>query len=107
MFESTYHGLMKWYSNEIEKFGWMVIFAQNEQNAEYKVKKLELYIESLNELKSTIEEKITSIEEKDRKEDLLIIHRRLTKFIPFAGKNLKISELIGGAKKKSSKKSKK
>lgn len=101
MFESTYHGLMKWYSAEIEKFGWMIIFAQSSENYKYINNKLSLYLESLNELKDSIKNKVDQVTEEDRKKDLLIIHNKLINFIPIAKETLlKISNQNGGAKKK-------
>jgi hypothetical protein len=110
MHENTYHGLMKWYSAEIEKFGWMVIFSQSDEKPDYKSEKLNLYLRTLNELKDAIKDKVDEVTEADRKKDLLIIHKKLLEFIPIASDTLsKNFSQYGGAKKakKSSKKTSK
>jgi len=109
MFETTYHGLMKWYAHEMEVFGWMIVVGQSDEEKDgYKQKKISLYLDSLDELRDSIKAKVDQIKEEDKQKDLLIIHKKLLKFIPVAQKVL--SPFIGkegGAKKKGSKKSSK
>jgi hypothetical protein len=105
--ESTNCGLMKWFQSEIEEFGWMVI-KSNKPNTHI-INKINLYLETLSYLKKSIEEKIIQVEEKDRKDDLVIILNKLNDFIPVATETLtnnlnRKSIQQGGARKKSSKK---
>jgi hypothetical protein len=107
MFEVTYYGLMKWYSHEVGKFGWMITLALNNTEDEFRKKKINLYLESLNELYAAIDNKIKNVQEVDRKNDLQIIQNNLSKFISVANKILTINSIKGGAKKTSKKTSKK
>jgi len=98
MFDTPYEGLMKWYVSQMEKFGWMIVLSQNETDNVHKENKLNVYIDSLNELKKCIEYKIKTLNDEDKKNDLLIIHKRLIKFIPSASNILK-NDIKGGKKK--------
>ena len=108
MHENTYHGLMKWYYVEIEKFGWMIIFSQSNEKSDYKLEKLTLYLRTLNELRDAIKMKVDEVTEIDRKKDLLIIHKKILDFIPIATDTLsKNFNQYGGAKKVKSSSNKK
>jgi hypothetical protein len=110
MHENTYHGLMKWFHCEIEKFGWMIVFYQSDEKSDYKSEKINLYLRTLNELLESIKNKVNKVTELDRKNDLLIIHKKLLDFIPVATELFSNNySQFGGAKKsiKSSKKTSK
>jgi hypothetical protein len=94
MYLLTYNGLHKWYTTEIDKFGWILIFYQNEQNNEYKNKKISLYLESLNELDYYIDKKISNLEKQYN--DLEIISKNLKKFIIYANSILVFDSIGGG-----------
>jgi len=51
MFEVTYHGVQSWFKAEVEKFGWMIVFADSESvTPQFKKDKLTVYLKSLDEL---------------------------------------------------------
>jgi hypothetical protein len=94
MYLLTYHGLLKWYTTEIDKFGWILIFYQNEQNNQYKKKKITSYLESLNELDYYIDQKICNVEK--QYSDLEKISKNLKKFIIYANSILVLDSIGGG-----------
>jgi len=55
-----------------EKLGWMVLAKEKGYND-----KIVAYKGSVNRLKEAIENKIDNVEEHDRKEDLLILHKNV------------------------------
>ena len=114
MFDTTVHGLMRWYAAEVEKFGWMIVFYQNEPDGPHKQHKLDLYKESLNELDKSFQVRMS----KDDlpayiKNDLMVTYNKLIKFISAVNTIISSNNMVGGAKKskktskKSSKKTKK
>jgi hypothetical protein len=110
MFDNTVHSLMRWYVAEVEKFGWMIVFSQNEPNGPHKENKLNLYRESLNELRLSFEARIEKGDLPDYiKNDLMVTHKKLVKFISAVNMIMFPNNMTGGAKKskKPSKKSSK
>lgn len=74
-YSATFEGLHKWHNHMFKKLGWMVLVKQKSLTEKDKgmEKKLDCYINSVKRLCSALREKITKIEEKDRKEDLEIL----------------------------------
>jgi len=70
--DTTYRGLNKWYSAMFEKLGWIVL--ANENGMKYKV---ESYKKSLEKLKCSINKKIISMNDLDKKKDLVIMSKNL------------------------------
>jgi len=65
--------LTHWYSDCFEKYGWIVL-AKSRGNTD----KILAYINSLNGLKTAIEEKINKVHAKDHKADLKIMHTNIS-----------------------------
>jgi hypothetical protein len=79
---ATMQGIGKWYTHVFEQLGWMIL-AKNKGYDD----KVEVYKNSLNRLSSTIENKMRSVHEHDRKEDLQIMHNNLKLLIEHAKKD--------------------
>ena len=67
--DATFYGLHKWETAMFEKFGWMVL-AKNEGNN----LKIKSYMHSIHCLKEMLIKKMGEVNEKDRKDDLKILH---------------------------------
>jgi len=67
--EATFYGLHKWEMKIFERLGWMVL-AKNERNS----LKIKAYFQCIHTLKSSLHKKMEDVEEKDRKDDLKILH---------------------------------
>jgi hypothetical protein len=67
--EATFYGLHKWEMKIFERLGWMVL-SKNEGNS----LKIKAYFQCINTLKSSLHKKMEEVEEKDRKDDLKILH---------------------------------
>jgi len=66
---ATFYGLHKWETTMFEKLGWMVL-AKNEGNT----LKIKSYMDTIHRLKDMLMKKIDQVQEKDRKDDLKILH---------------------------------
>jgi len=70
--EATFHGLNEWYKTKFEKLGWMLLAKK------YGITdKIMEYQNSLHRLHLAIEQKIHSIHDKDKKEDLVIMKKNI------------------------------
>ena len=80
--EATMHGINNWYEKMFEELGWMVL-------AKHKgfTDKVSTYKNSLQRLKTAIEQKIHKVYEADRKMDLEILHKNLMVLIDHAHKD--------------------
>ena len=80
--ESTFHGLNTWYKNKFEKLGWMILakkYGYNEKIDEYK--------NSLYRLKCSIEKKIKTLNDVDKRNDLAIMLDNLMSLIKHVEKD--------------------
>ena len=80
---STYHGLHKWFSHLFEELGWMILakkYGLNDKTTVYKA--------SLHRFKHTVEAKMRDIHDKDKKEDLRIMHKNMLVLMEHAEKDL-------------------
>jgi predicted ATP-binding protein involved in virulence len=66
--KATFHGLHKWYESTFEKLGWMILAKKHGYH-----EKIMVYKMGIQHLKMALEEKIKSVQEKDRKDDLKIM----------------------------------
>jgi hypothetical protein len=66
--KATFHGLNKWYESVFEKLGWMILAQKHGYD-----EKVMVYKMGVHHLKRALEEKIKTIQEKDRKDDLHIM----------------------------------
>lgn len=76
---STFAGLNIWFKNEYEKLGWMVLAKERGMHD-----KVQVYKNSVHNLEHSLQCKINSVQEHDRKEDLQIMltnTRILCKFV--------------------------
>ena len=80
--QCTYHGLFEWHNKMFEELGWMV-FAQKRGRMD----KIMVYKNSLQHLKKCIENKIASVHEKDRKEDLKLLWKNVCILIDHVNKD--------------------
>jgi len=70
--DATFHGLHEWHKHMFEQLGWMIL-AKSHGFTD----KIAVYKSSLIRLKHSLEEKIKSTKEKDRKDDLHILHKNV------------------------------
>ena len=65
---ATFHGLHKWYEHEFKHLGWMILM-----KAKGNMLKLKCYEDSVNKLIMGLENKKNMVEDKDSREDLIIL----------------------------------
>lgn len=82
--EVTFMGLNKWYKAMFEKLGWMILAKEHKRTL-----KVKSYLKSLNDLKASLEHRLTEIQDPDKKHDLQIMHNNLKHLIESAHKLLK------------------
>jgi len=78
----TFNGLHEWHKNMFEHLGWMVLAKSHGMTD-----KIAVYKTSLIRLKHSLEEKIKSTREKDRKDDLYVLHMNVSTLIEHAEKD--------------------
>jgi ABC-type Zn2+ transport system substrate-binding protein/surface adhesin len=66
--DATFYGLHKWLKHKYEKLGWMCL-AKHHHNT----LKIQAYLDSINRLRASLEQKLDKLEEKDRKDDIKIL----------------------------------
>lgn len=81
--EMTFYGINKVYSNTFKKLGWMVLAKINGHN-----EKVYRYRDMIYDLMKSIENKMQSVEENDRYNDLKIMHDSLAKLHHFVNETL-------------------
>jgi hypothetical protein len=69
-YEVTFHGLMKWYEHLFKHLGWMILAKEHGYND-----KIKSYQQSIKRLREALEQKIKETEDKDKIEDLKVLHR--------------------------------
>jgi predicted ATP-binding protein involved in virulence len=81
--DATFNGIHNWYKAMYEKLGWMIL-------SKYKgmTDKVASYKNGLQRLKWSIENKIKTMKDHDKKEDLKIMHADLMVLIEHAEKDL-------------------
>ena len=67
--DATFHGLHHWMKNKYEKLGWMCLAKKHGNTL-----KIKAYIDSIERLRASLEKKLNSLEEQDRKTDIKILH---------------------------------
>jgi hypothetical protein len=90
--ECTMHGLQHWFEAKFEKLGWMAI--AKEYGYDIKVKS---YLQSISHLKECIKNKIDTVHDLDRKDDLKIMLNHTETLISAAHKLLD-SKIIASSK---------
>ncbi len=109
----TYECLQHWHKHKFEKLGWMVLALKEMQtNEDPEVKehmsnKINNYLQSLNALAKSIAEKITTVNDIDRKNDLMILQQNTQTLLKFAKATLVNTTQLGGKRRKSKKTSRK
>ena len=81
-FDATFHGLHEWHKHMFEQLGWMVLAKSYGMTD-----KIAVYKSSLIRLKHSLEEKIKSTREKDRRDDLHILHKNVMTLLEHAEKD--------------------
>ena len=89
-YDVTYHGLHYWLRAKYEKLGWMCL-ARNHENT-FKIK---CYMDSIHNLKTSLETKLNEMQEDDHKKDIQIMINDVCTLQQMAHK------LLGVPKKKS------
>jgi len=69
---ATYDGLHKWFKHMFEHLGWMILAKAKGNNI-----KIESYKHSLVRLKKSLEQRIENMNDPDKRQDLIILHRDL------------------------------
>lgn len=80
--QATMHDIQHWFKHMFEKLGWMILAKHH--GYRYKISS---YKEGLKHLKKTIENKMATVKEIDRLEDLRILHHRLCVLIDHVHKD--------------------
>ena len=80
--EVTFCGLNKWYKEEFEKIGWMIL-----ANSKGMKDKVNLYKTSLNNLKEALEHKLTHTSDPDKIQDIHIMLYNVNILIDHAKKD--------------------
>lgn len=80
MCDSTYHGLIKWYPQLIEKFSWIIIKMNDKCDEDYKNYKVNSYLKSIDHFLFKVKNKIDTLEDPDNKKDLVIIYNKVLEF---------------------------
>lgn len=80
--DATYIGLNIWFKHAFENLGWMVLAKSHGH-----MDKVVVYKNSLNHLKDAIEQRIHFMKDKDKKEDLGILHRDVIVLIEHVNKD--------------------
>jgi hypothetical protein len=111
MYDTTKLSLEMWMKHEFEHLGWMVLAkeksmdeSRSEQERNLMKNKVNVYCESLTGLKIALEQKVATLDQpcdKSDKEDLLAVHRSVKILIKFVDANLMKSSQLGGAKRRS------
>jgi len=81
---ATFKGLHGWTKRSFQKLGWMILAIKYGDTV-----KVNAYLESLDNLKASLEDKITKVTEKDRILDLNILLEQVNYLIDFAKTNIK------------------
>jgi predicted ATP-binding protein involved in virulence len=68
----THHGIAGWYKHLFEELGWMILAKKRGM-----MDKVGTYLHSLQRFKNSIEYKISTTQERDRKQDLQIMHSNI------------------------------
>ena len=104
---ATMWELQTWYKCSLEKLGWMVLAKNDLNNTIYNREKIKVYYNELIILQKSIINKISSSQDRDRKNDLTILQQNLSILIAFVNRNLITETQAGGSKKTSKKQQKK
>jgi hypothetical protein len=80
----TFHGLMKWHDHLFKHLGWMILAQEHGYTDKIKV-----YQQSIKRFKKALEQKIKETEEKDRINDLKILHKNAIVLMKHANKDFK------------------
>ena len=100
----TFYGLECWHKKAFEKLGWMVLASKHSvENKDY-ADKIKMYMKELKHLSAALNEKINNVQEIDRKADLQILLSQVVILSTFAASTLGENMMVGGAKRKMSRK---
>lgn len=69
---ATFHGLHHWLVYKFEKLGWMCLAKHHGHSL-----KINAYMDSIKNLRASLEKKLNELEEKDRKDDIQILHHNV------------------------------
>ena len=73
---STYESLHEWFKRMFEQLGWMILASYRGETD-----KIETYKRSLIRLKNALEERAKYMNDQDKKQDLMILHRDLMRLM--------------------------
>jgi benzoyl-CoA reductase/2-hydroxyglutaryl-CoA dehydratase subunit BcrC/BadD/HgdB len=77
--DATMEGIHHWYKRMFEELGWMILAKHRNM-----LDKTSTYKNSLDRLKTAIEQKLARIHDKDKKDDLEIMHKNVLILIEHA-----------------------
>ena len=80
---ATFHGLQHWSKHMFEQLGWMILAKKHGL-----MDKIHAYKNSLQRLKWSMENKMNTMKDSDKKNDLEIMHKNLLCLIEHAEKDL-------------------
>ena len=80
---ATFHGIHHWHKHVFEELGWMILAKKYGY-----MDKVYAYKNSLQRLKDTIEKRMSTIKDTDRKKDLSILHKNIITLQEHANQDL-------------------
>jgi hypothetical protein len=83
--ETTFKGLNTWYKSMFEQLGWMVLAKQYGMTD-----KVNVYVNSVYRIHMAIEQKMKKTEDKDRIEDLRVMHKNIKILLQHVQKDFKM-----------------
>ena len=82
----TYKGLFKWTQKMYEKLGWMFLALKYNESV-----KVTAYIQGIEQLRQSIENKIMTVHEDDRRDDLEILRGQVVYLQELTKTHLRVS----------------
>ena len=98
VYHITFEGLNHWHHKMFEKFGWMILAKREVQHnhdaksRKHMREKLKCYVNSVERLCHALEEKLQTIEETDRRNDLEVLLMNAKTLYEFASKTLDLKK---------------
>lgn len=81
-YDVTFHGLMKWHDHMFTHLGWMILAKEHGYSD-----KISTYKKSIIRLREAIEQKIDETNDKDKLEDLKVLHKNTKLLLKHANKD--------------------
>jgi len=104
MYAATMDGVNHWHKHAFEKLGWMVLAYNRMSENKDMGEKIKMYMKELKHLQIALTEKMSAVQEVDRKMDLQIMLNNVVVLSAFVASTLGGGIMSGGAKRRVSRK---